>query len=107
MNSCRWYLIESFQEKAMNNFRSNRRTDDQLEAILYETSDWTVNGQGQLLCRAASLQQAIDSSDEFCASGAVVIAICRLPADNIIIFSEQIARLRRRIKARELCPAKV
>jgi hypothetical protein len=32
----------------------------------------------------------------------MVIAICRLPADNIIVFSEQIARLRRIIAFREL-----
>jgi hypothetical protein len=39
-------------------------------------------------------------------SGAVVIAICRLPSDNIVIFSEQIGRLRRSISVRELSPAK-
>ena len=31
----------------------NRRTDDQLEAILFETAAWTVNGRnGQPLCTA-------------------------------------------------------
>jgi hypothetical protein len=64
-----------------------------------------VNGrQGQVLCYGASLRQAIDRSERFSTSGAVVIAICRLPSDNIVIFSEQIDRLRRSITVRELIP---
>ena len=67
----------------MDNFLSNRRSDEQLEAILCETGHWAVNGrQGQVLCYAASLRQAIDRSEKFSASGAVVIAICRLPSDR-------------------------
>jgi spore coat polysaccharide biosynthesis protein SpsF (cytidylyltransferase family) len=81
---------------------SNRRSDEQLEAMLFETGHWVVNGrQGRVLCRAASLVQAMDRSVEFSASGAVVTAICRLPSDNIIIFSEQINRLRRAFGFRE------
>jgi hypothetical protein len=45
----------------MDNVRSNRRSDEQLEAILGETGHWVVNGQQeQALCFAASLRQAIE-----------------------------------------------
>jgi hypothetical protein len=57
---------------------------------------WVVNGQqGRVLCFAASLSRAIERSEEFAASGAVVVAICRLPSDDIIVFPAQIDRLRR------------
>ena len=87
----------------MDNFLPNRHSDEQLEAILCETGHWVVNGrQGQVLCDAASLRQAIDRSKELSDSGATVIAICRLPSDNIVVFSEQIARLQQKIIVREL-----
>jgi len=90
----------------MEKFLPNRRSDVELDAILCETGHWAVNGrQGQVLCYAASLRQAIDRAAKFSATGAVVIAICRLPSDNIVIFSEQIDRLRRSINVRELIPA--
>jgi|SRR5258708_39359264 hypothetical protein len=89
----------------MDNVRSNRRSDEQLEAILGETGHWVVNGQqGQALCFAASLRQAIERSVAYAMSGAVVVAICRLPSDNIIVFPAQIERLRKTITARELVP---
>lgn len=82
---------------------SNRRSDEQLEAMLCETGHWVVNGrQGRALCQVATLRQAIDRAAEFSASGAVVIAICRLPSDNIVVFAEQIDRLRRTINIRDL-----
>jgi hypothetical protein len=82
---------------------SSRRTDEQLEAILNDVGRWVVNGhQGQPLCAAASLRHAIDRADEIASSGAVVIAICHLPNDNIIVFSEQMERLRRNITVREM-----
>jgi hypothetical protein len=82
---------------------SNRWTDEQLEAILSETSNWSVNGrQGQVLCQAASLRRATERAAEFATSGAVVTAICHMPSNDIIVFSEQIARLRKIIAVREL-----
>jgi hypothetical protein len=37
------------------------RSDGQLEAILFETAVWTVNGRnGQILCTVSSLRQALD-----------------------------------------------
>ena len=65
-----------------------------------------VNGQqGQVLCFAASLQRAIVRSGEFAASGAVVVAICRLPSDNIIVFPAQIERLRKCLAKSEMSAA--
>jgi hypothetical protein len=91
----------------MDNFQSSsRRTDEQLEAILNDVARWVVNGrQGQPLCTAASLRHAIDRAHLLATSGAVVIAICRLPNDNVIVFSEQIKRLQRMISVREMVAA--
>jgi hypothetical protein len=88
----------------MEDLRSkSRRTDDQLEAILDESGHWTVNGrQGKVLCSAASLHRAIDRAHEYGVAGAVVTAVCRLPSDNIIVFEEQMERLRQTIVMREM-----
>jgi hypothetical protein len=87
----------------MDNMQSNRRSDEQLEIISSETGHWVVNGQqGQPLCFAASLRQAIDKAEAYAMSDAVVVAICRLPSDDIVVFSDQIDRLRRAITVREL-----
>jgi hypothetical protein len=87
----------------MDNFLPNRSSNLQLEDILYETAHSVVNGRrGQVLCCAASLRQAIVKEEQFTASGAVVIAICRLPFDNIVAFIEQLDRRRRSINVREL-----
>src|ERR1700722_13545721 len=89
----------------MYNVRSNRRSDEQLEAILSETGHWVVNcQQGQALCFAASLRQAIDKSAAYAMSGAVLVSICRMPSDNIIVFPDQIDRLRKIATVRELAP---
>ena len=87
----------------MANFQSsNRRSDDQLAAMLHDTGDWAVAGRrGQPLCSAASLGRAIERAVEYAASGAVVVAICRLPSDDIIVFPDQIERLRKIIAERE------
>jgi hypothetical protein len=83
----------------MDNVRSNWLTDEQLEAILNETGNWVVNGQsGQAFCVAASLRMAIGMAETYAASDAVVAAICQLPSDNIIVFAEQIERLRKSIR---------
>jgi hypothetical protein len=83
----------------------NRRTDEQLEAILAETGHWVINGSGgQVLFTSATLRRALDKSAQLSASGAVVIAICRLPSDNIIMFAEQIERLQKIIAARNPVP---
>lgn len=87
----------------MGSARSSRWTDEQLAAIFNETADWVVNGrQGKVLCHAASLRLAIDRAADYAVSGAVVIAVCRLPSDNIIVFPAQVARLRKLMVGPEL-----
>jgi hypothetical protein len=77
-------------------YPENRRSDEQLEAILFETADRTVNGRnGMTLCTAPSLRRALARAADFAASGAVVVALCRPPADNIIVFEAQATRLRK------------
>ena len=79
----------------------NRRTDEQLEAILAETGHWVIYGKsGQVLFTAATLRRALDKSAQLPASGAIVIAISRLPSDNIIVFPEQIERMQKLIAGR-------
>jgi hypothetical protein len=86
-------------------FPGNRRSDEQLDLILFETATWTVNGRnGQVLCTAPSLRHALDRSTGFATSGAVVIALCRLPADNIIVFAAQAERMRKLLAGREVSP---
>ena len=83
----------------MDSLGQSHRSDEQLEAILFETGRWAVNGQhGQVLGYAASLEHAVKRSASFSLSGARVIAICQLPFDNIVIFPEQIGRLRRAVR---------
>ena len=79
----------------MNTPSSSFRTDDYVVAILFEVADWVVIGRhGNVLCQAASLRLAIDRGADHAAYGAVVISLGRLPPNNIIVFSGQIARLR-------------
>jgi hypothetical protein len=92
----------------MNNSGSTSyRTDDQLDCMLCEVGNWVVSGRaGQVLCHAPSLRQAIERATEYAASGAVVIALCRLPSDNIVVFADQMSRLRKLIAGRETPPIK-
>jgi hypothetical protein len=46
----------------------------------------------------------LDKSVQLSASGAVVIAVCRLPSDNIIVFPEQIERMQKIIAGRDPTP---
>jgi hypothetical protein len=79
----------------MSNAQTNRRTDEELRAILNETGRWAVNGQqGQVLCLAASLQRAIERASDYALSDAIVVDVSRQPCDNIVIHPAQIDRLR-------------
>jgi hypothetical protein len=89
----------------MDNVQSNRRTDDELEAILVETADWVVNGrQGRVLGFAGSLRRAMERAADYAASGAVVTALGRLPFDNVVVLPKQIDRLRKLNVEREIMP---
>jgi hypothetical protein len=79
----------------MRTARPKYWTDDQLAATLDETGEWVVDGrQGKVLCHAASLREAMHRAAHYAASGTVVIAACRAPDDNIIVFPSQMERLR-------------
>ena len=80
----------------------NYRSDEQPDTILFETAVWTINGlNGLVLGTAPSLRQALDREASFTASGAVVVALCRMPDDNIIIFPSQTRRLQKLCAGRE------
>ncbi len=97
---------QAWERNAMSGPQSNRRTDEQLDAIRFETGEWVVNGpRGEVLCSAASLQRSIDRAADCVVSGANVAAISRVSSANIVIFTRQIERLRQTATVRELLPA--
>ena len=80
----------------------NHRSDEQLDTILFETAIWTINGPGgRVLGNAPSLRHALDTAASFTASGTVVATLCRMPADNIIVFPPQTKRLQKLCAGRE------
>jgi hypothetical protein len=83
--------------KTMATPRKTYRTDEQLQAILRETGNWTVRGsKGQILCAAASLQRAIERAADYAASDAIVTGISRLPDGDVVVLPDQLLRLRNR-----------
>jgi hypothetical protein len=81
---------------------TNYRWDEQLDTILFETAIWTITSRNdQVLGTAPSLRQALDRAASFTTSGAVVVAICRMPADSITVFPPQIRRLQKLCAGRE------
>lgn len=82
-------------QKAMDGLHPNRRTDEQPDAIRFETGDWVANGaRGKGLCSAASPRRSLEHASDYAISGATVVAISRLSSDNIVSFPGQIERLR-------------
>jgi hypothetical protein len=63
-----------------------RRADEQLESILYESANWTVNSvQGVVLCEVASLRLAIENAAQFAAHVPEIVALmCRGRADIVV-----------------------
>lgn len=89
----------------MDNLGPTHRSDEQLLLVLHETGRWAVKGQsGQVLGFAISLGHALERAAAFGGSGAPIIAICRLPFDNIVVFPEQLSRLEKIVAGRELAP---
>jgi len=83
----------------MDNLGTSYRTDQDLTAMLYETANWSVRGQqGNILCMAASLKRAIERTDAFSSSGAIVTGLTR-PVGDIIVPPDQIRRLKHRAAA--------
>lgn len=84
---------------------SNRRSDGQLELILYETANWTVNGrQGVIFCEVASLRAAIDRAAEFAAKGREIMALVRRGPAEIVVFSGQVRTLTDRVSKTKVGP---
>jgi hypothetical protein len=93
------------EKKVMNTVRSNHRSDEQLDAIRHETGHWVVRGQqGQVLCRAASFQESLERAQAYGVAGSVVVAVCRLPGEDILVFPAQMDRLRTAIAVLEPLP---
>ena len=83
----------------MGNSRSIRRTDDHLMEMLDQSGVWIVHGSGdRILGAAATLRRALDRADSQARSGAVVVAIARVPPSRVFIFQDQILRLRRLVQ---------
>jgi hypothetical protein len=79
---------------SINVLPETSRSDQQLRTMLHETAQWAVYGPNeQVLCCAASLRHAVERSVEHATSGAIVFALCRLPANDIIIDALQLERL--------------
>ena len=78
------------------------RSDEQLDAMLFERAAWTINGRiGQILCTVSNLRQALDRAAELAASGPGAVAFCRMPAGNITVYDAQTVRLRKLCAGRE------
>ena len=90
-------------EATGSQYPQNYWSDEQLDAILSEPATWTVNGRnGQVLCSVPCLRQALDRAASLVAFGAVVTALCLMPAANVIVFQAQAVRLRKFCAGREV-----
>jgi hypothetical protein len=70
---------------------STLRSDGQLEFLLHETANWTVNGgQGAVLCEVASLRLAAEKAVEFALLGREVVTLMRRRSPEIIVLSDQV-----------------
>jgi hypothetical protein len=80
---------------------STSRSDEQLEFILHETANWTVNGsQDVVLCEVASLRLALDKATQFSARGREVVALSRRCSPEIVVLSDQIRKITNRLNER-------
>jgi hypothetical protein len=77
---------------------STLRTDEQLEFVLYETANWTVNsGNGSVLCEVASLWLATEKAVEFAAVGREAVALMSRRSPLIVVLSDQVRMLANRL----------
>jgi len=72
----------------------SHRTYEQLVAILDETADWLVLGEGgKRLGSALCLRAAVENAMAHQAMKWSIMSLCRQPDDDIIVFLGQINRL--------------
>jgi hypothetical protein len=84
---------------------STRRSDAELESILYETANWTVMGsQGRTYCEVASLRLAIDEAGGLHGKGREVSALVCLRPTKIMVFPGQIMTMVNRLSEPEPYP---
>jgi hypothetical protein len=70
------------------------RTDDELKVMLDEPGTWVVHGHGdRVFGVGGSLRRALDRASGYAQSGAVVVAVARVPPNRIFIFHDQVVRL--------------
>jgi hypothetical protein len=80
----------------------NAWTDEELVAILDETTIWSVAGDhGLILNVSPSLRAALEKATFYSRSGVTVRRISRQPAENIIVLPAQIRQLARIIAGSE------
>jgi hypothetical protein len=78
----------------MENREPIRRTDEQLQGMLDEPGTWVVHGHNQQVFGVGStLRRAIDRAVRYAQSGAVVVAVARVPPNRIFVFHDQIVRV--------------
>ena len=81
---------------------STRRSDGELEFMLYETAIWTVMGpHGRVHCEVASLRLAVDEAGEL---GGDVSALIRVHPTKIVVFPGQIRTLANQLAEPEPYP---
>jgi hypothetical protein len=79
----------------MATITSTRRSDEQLELMLYEVANWTVQGvQGVVLSELASLRLAIERAVEFATREREVIALMHRRPPEIVVLSDQLQKLK-------------
>ena len=78
------------------------RPDEQLMELLDKPGTWVVHGPNhQVFGVGNSLRRAFQRAARYADSGAVVVAVARVPPNRIFVFHDQIVRLREQMRARE------
>jgi hypothetical protein len=71
-----------------------RRSDEQLEFILYETANWTVHrAQGVAFHEVASPRLVIEKAAQFAPIGREIVAPMRTCPPEIVVSSGQVQKL--------------
>ena len=79
------------------------RTDEQLKEMLDEPGTWVVHGHGdRVFGVGGSLRRAVDRASNYARSGAVVVAVARVPPNRIFVFHDQMVRLIAVIRQEEI-----
>ena len=73
---------------------SDRRTDEELIAMLDDHAIWTVNGrQGRIHGLTMSLRAAFQRAAAFDSSRPVLLELRRQPSDKVVVSAPQLYRL--------------